>query len=82
MSSLSQVFLSVISLFFCGHIGPAELDAVSLANTVCHKLLSDNLPNWNLIEMNLFKLINIFALTSAYGFSSACDTLFPQVIYL
>ncbi|RNA42349.1 multidrug and toxin extrusion 2-like, partial [Brachionus plicatilis] len=32
-NNFSQTFLPIVSLFFCGHIGPNELAAVTLANT-------------------------------------------------
>ncbi|CAF0883680.1 unnamed protein product [Brachionus calyciflorus] len=36
LSILSQQLLSMMCFFFCGHVGPNELAAVSLANTLIH----------------------------------------------
>ncbi|RNA17538.1 multidrug and toxin extrusion 1 [Brachionus plicatilis] len=33
LNQISQTFLPIISLFFCGHIGSSELAAVTIANT-------------------------------------------------
>lgn len=33
LNQISQTFLPIISLFFCGHIGSNELAAVTIANT-------------------------------------------------
>ncbi len=34
LTNFTQTFLPIISLFFCGHIGPNELAAVTIACTV------------------------------------------------
>ncbi|RNA07949.1 multidrug and toxin extrusion 1 [Brachionus plicatilis] len=36
LSILSQQLLTMMSFFFCGHVGPNELAGVSLANTLIH----------------------------------------------
>jgi hypothetical protein len=78
--NLSQAFLPIISLIFCGHLGDYELDGVSLANSVIKP--STNLNS--LIFHDCFfnsKLIGIIVLTAVYGLATATDTLFPQVFY-
>ena len=57
LSTLTQFLLTMMSIFFCGHLGPQELAAVALSNTF--------------ISIGVFSVIN--------GFSSACDTFFPQL---
>lgn len=64
----------------CGHFSREELDAASLANTVCLLSFNRSLPFSLFICVFIIKVINVLGLCIDMGFSTASETLFSQVI--